>query len=312
MENVTLEIVAQLRDEASQPMKSLTGLCDRLSDSLDAMRARLKLAGAEMAAFMGSAVQTDAHAYARTGGGRAASAPAEEPVDGTSTGAVLDMSAVNAALSGFSTALSDGTGRLTASVEALGEALSGGADRASGMGDAALRAGESALDMAGGLGRGASAAGVAASASQAAASALRALGSAAGELRGRFAAFRLPAYAAHATGGIMSTPHLGLVAEDGPEAIIPLGADKRGRGIELLRQAGRRLGVRDYAMGGVPAVAAVAAQGGGISMGGVNVNIELHSAAAPQQAIAESGAQIADQVARAIADGLEQALRNMA
>ena len=48
---------------------------------------------------------------------------------------------------------------------------------------------------------------------------------------------------AHATGGIMTRPHVGLVAEDGPEAIIPLGSKRRGRGIEILHRAAAALGV---------------------------------------------------------------------
>lgn len=54
----------------------------------------------------------------------------------------------------------------------------------------------------------------------------------------------------HAEGGIMSAPHLGIVAEDGPEAIIPLGGKRRNRGLDLWMQAGRALGVRAYADGG--------------------------------------------------------------
>ena len=41
----------------------------------------------------------------------------------------------------------------------------------------------------------------------------------------------------------MTRPHVGLVAEDGPEAIIPLGSKRRGRGIELLHRAAAALGV---------------------------------------------------------------------
>lgn len=50
-------------------------------------------------------------------------------------------------------------------------------------------------------------------------------------------------YSPYAEGGILSTPHLGLVAEDGPEAIIPLGEKRRSRGIALWEEAGRQLGV---------------------------------------------------------------------
>lgn len=55
----------------------------------------------------------------------------------------------------------------------------------------------------------------------------------------------------YANGDIMDSPHLGLVAEDGPEAIIPLGGKRRSRGIALWQETGRRLGVMAYAEGGV-------------------------------------------------------------
>jgi len=45
----------------------------------------------------------------------------------------------------------------------------------------------------------------------------------------------------HALGGIMTSPHLGLVAEAGAEAIVPL--TNRRRGLEVWSQAGQALGV---------------------------------------------------------------------
>ena len=45
----------------------------------------------------------------------------------------------------------------------------------------------------------------------------------------------------HATGGIFSQPHLGLVAEAGREAVIPL--EDRVRGLPLWIEAGRELGM---------------------------------------------------------------------
>lgn len=47
----------------------------------------------------------------------------------------------------------------------------------------------------------------------------------------------------HAEGGIMHAPHMAQVAEDGPEAIIPLGASSRSRGMAVWEQAGDILGV---------------------------------------------------------------------
>ena len=46
----------------------------------------------------------------------------------------------------------------------------------------------------------------------------------------------------HAAGGIFSTPHLGLVAEAGREAIIPL--ENKSRGIPLWQAAGEELGFK--------------------------------------------------------------------
>lgn len=55
----------------------------------------------------------------------------------------------------------------------------------------------------------------------------------------------------HAEGGIMTSPHIGLVAEDGAEAIIPLSGKRRNRGIDLWEKAGQMLGVKPYAEGGI-------------------------------------------------------------
>ncbi len=49
-------------------------------------------------------------------------------------------------------------------------------------------------------------------------------------------------FAAHAAGGIMTTPHLGLVAEDGPEVIIPLSINRRQNALKLLAQTSGILG----------------------------------------------------------------------
>lgn len=49
--------------------------------------------------------------------------------------------------------------------------------------------------------------------------------------------------AAHAEGGILYQPHLGLVAEDGPEAVIPLSSARRARGIKLWQEAGQMMGL---------------------------------------------------------------------
>ena len=55
----------------------------------------------------------------------------------------------------------------------------------------------------------------------------------------------------HAWGGIMTKPHMGIVAEDGAESIIPLSPSKRGRGVDLWEKTGQALGVRPYEDGGI-------------------------------------------------------------
>ena len=59
----------------------------------------------------------------------------------------------------------------------------------------------------------------------------------------------------HALGGIMTQPHIGLIAENGPEAVIPLSPAKSERGMEMWRRAGDILGaspgeISAYAAGG--------------------------------------------------------------
>jgi len=56
-----------------------------------------------------------------------------------------------------------------------------------------------------------------------------------------------------AEGGIYDGAFLSWVAEDGPEAIIPLGAKRRSRGLDLWLQAGEALGVNEFAEGGIMA-----------------------------------------------------------
>lgn len=57
--------------------------------------------------------------------------------------------------------------------------------------------------------------------------------------------------ASNAKGSIVTGPLLSWVGEDGPEAIIPLGSKRRDRGMDLWLQAGRALGVKEYADGGM-------------------------------------------------------------
>ncbi|MDI3234173.1 transglycosylase SLT domain-containing protein [Exiguobacterium antarcticum] len=51
------------------------------------------------------------------------------------------------------------------------------------------------------------------------------------------------AYLPYKNGGIINRPHMGLVGEAGPEAIIPLSPSKRGRAAHLMTTIGSRLGM---------------------------------------------------------------------
>ena len=63
------------------------------------------------------------------------------------------------------------------------------------------------------------------------------------------AANALTARKGYAEGGILTKPHIGLVAEDGAEAIIPLSGKRRNRGISLWEKAGKLLGINNYGKG---------------------------------------------------------------
>lgn len=58
-------------------------------------------------------------------------------------------------------------------------------------------------------------------------------------------------YSYHADGGLITKPHLGVIGEAGPEAIIPLSPSKRNRALDLWQQAGRWLGVKLHAAGAI-------------------------------------------------------------
>lgn len=109
------------------------------------------------------------------------------------------------------------------------------------------------------------------------------IGAGAGAIGGQTIADKLYGrFAKYATGGILTRPHLGMVAEDGPEVIIPLSQVRRKRALDLWQKAGEYLGVRPYAFGGfagltpIPApVPSPANVGGGINVtvAGINVNL---------------------------------------
>lgn len=139
----------------------------------------------------------------------------------------------------------------------------------------------------------------------------------------RAATFQLPSISLpsftptpHATGGILTRPHLGLVAEAGPEAIIPLSARMRSRALALYEETGRRLGVRPYVEGGFAGSVPVAVGASGVSsavtIGSVEINFDISANDGQDvlQAIRANYKTIANEITNMIADGLGSVYHN--
>lgn len=151
--------------------------------------------------------------------------------------------------------------------------------------------------------------------------------------------------AQNANGGIYDGAMLSWVAEDGPEAIIPLGTKRRNRGIDLWLQAGEMLGVAEFAEGGImapygnaleslpediwsdddsptPKPAPVGGGTGGIGSGGNTFTITVEASPTFQieggsgediiDKLREKQKELAELFGGAIADQLEDIVSNMA
>lgn len=86
---------------------------------------------------------------------------------------------------------------------------------------------------------------------------------------------------AYAKGGILTKPHMGLVAEDGAEGIIPLSPSKRSRGIDLWQRTGELLGVQPYEDGGIVGDTSVAAPQGTASRSSEGINFTVNNKIEP-------------------------------
>ncbi len=129
---------------------------------------------------------------------------------------------------------------------------------------------------------------------------------------------------ARANGGILRSPEIALVAEDGAEAIIPLSGKRRERGLALWQEAGKMLGVPQHAEGGIvgtlPSISSTPNSGGGttitveiggITLGGINVSADGGN---PEEIIAiirEHIADLTDDIAAELAEKLQAVFSNM-
>ena len=116
------------------------------------------------------------------------------------------------------------------------------------------------------------------------------------------------------------------VAEEGdPEMIIPLGSQRRKRGLDLWAKAGQMMGVPGFANGGIVGNAdegirhhdtgGGASSGSGsvqVNVGGVTVEVNVQGGADADvaQAIAEQSGEIAEQVAGILADAFSSQFQN--
>jgi len=131
------------------------------------------------------------------------------------------------------------------------------------------------------------------------------------------------ALAHSATGRFVDSPLLSLIGEDGPEYVIPVGADKHRRGLDLWMQAGEDLGVQGFADGYSPTPVSTSsapvpvAIGGGTSNNNANVkfnpriNVNGMDGEAIQAVMNKKMQEYADSMASDLADMLAEAYENM-
>lgn len=144
----------------------------------------------------------------------------------------------------------------------------------------------------------------------------------------------------YADGGLVNKTTLSYVGEDGPEAIIPLGAKRRQRGLDLWNQAGAMLGVPGYANGAIvganpgdtvkkPKKNAVKKAGGKgrtssgnkksgvkVSVGNISINVKGSGDGAGKnvdllQLLKAQKGQVSDELCSIIADAVEGAYKNI-
>ena len=115
-------------------------------------------------------------------------------------------------------------------------------------------------------------------------------------------------------GGILSRPHIGLVAEAGPEAIIPLSPRFRNRARSLYQRVGNWLGTPSF--NSVPLLTGAGGYGGNtsISTGPITAQFNITTSSNPDDvinAIREKYEDLVDELSEAIADGLNTIYSNM-
>lgn len=126
-----------------------------------------------------------------------------------------------------------------------------------------------------------------------------------------------------ANGGILNSPEIALVAEDGAEAIIPLSSKRRERGLALWQKAGEMLGVSQHAEGGIiGAIPSISSSGnggntiitiemGGITLGGISISSDVSDPEEILEIIRENITGLTDDIAYQLAEKLQAVFSNM-
>lgn len=102
----------------------------------------------------------------------------------------------------------------------------------------------------------------------------------------------------HATGGIVTKPHIGLIGEVGPEAIIPLSKRFRRSALNLWIQTGELLGVNVQRQAVAPVAIQTATTGINVNVNGLTV--QLNNAVDEQELALKIGYEILKHVKRAL------------
>lgn len=118
----------------------------------------------------------------------------------------------------------------------------------------------------------------------------------------------------HAYGGIFSAPHIGMVAERGPEAIIPLSPNMRSRGLSLWMQAGHMLGV--FSGGSTPNVPVSIPSSSSVNVTlqvspQYSVTVTVSNPDEVAQMLRANHRQLAEELANMLAEAIEDVWSNM-
>lgn len=109
----------------------------------------------------------------------------------------------------------------------------------------------------------------------------------------------------HAAGGIFDQPHFGVVAEAGPEAIIPL--DGSADSLDLWKEAGKMMGLEEAPLSISPGNLGSGDQQGGGTGGSREVNVNING----NGSIKVSGGVSKEQVVELILENAREALLNI-